>query len=134
SFNPASEASLNHTFTESFPFVQHAVSDTLLSIGPRATLGDRVRIVELDDGFFHVLEVKVYCAIAFAGSPVTAVIVRLTYDATGSSGRVAFSNELIFQDGSPTVQTFRTVTASAEARSYHWSSEVRYRGAPNVTY
>ena len=132
--NAASDATLNHTFTESFPVEQHATGDALLTVGSKAALGDRVRIVDADAGFFRVLEVKVYCTVRFDQSPVVAVIVRLAYDAMGPSGRVASSTDFVFQDGSPAVQTFRTITAAPDARSYRYTAEARVHGAPPVTY
>jgi len=129
-FAPEIEATLNHTFSESFPAEQRAVLEGTIRLD-KAELGDRLRRIDLDGGFFRILEVKIYCTVDFANDLIETVKARLDYDATGSSGRVQTSGEYLFREGS-TVATFRTALAAPEERKVSCEVEIFYRaGAVN---
>jgi hypothetical protein len=124
------ETSLNHTFTQSFPVERHAVLDGLIRLdGGTQALGSRVRRLDLDGGFFRVMEVKVYCTVDFAQDPIDTVKATMVYEATGSSGPVRRSTELVFGEGTP-VQTFRFDLAAPDQRTYRYDVDVYYRGVP----
>ena len=120
------ETTLNHTFTQSYPVRQHAVLETVLSLGPRDRLGDRVRRLDLDGGFFRVLEVKIYCTVDFEADPIDKIRLRIVYDEIGPSGPVTRTGEFVFQ-GTGEVHTFRTELAAPDKRSYRYDVEVFYR-------
>jgi hypothetical protein len=125
------QATLNHTFKESYPVEQHAVlSDVLRLEASREQLGERLRLIDLDGGFFRVLEVPIHCTVDFARDLVAAVTARVEYDATGPSGRVHRTGEFLFRDGEP-MHTFRTELASHDSRSYRYDVDVYYRGEPH---
>jgi hypothetical protein len=125
------QSTLNHTFKESYPVEQHAVLADVLRLGAsREQLGERVRLVDLDGGFFRVLEVPIHCTVDFARDLVAAVTARVEYDATGPAGRVHRTGEFLFREGE-TMQTFRTELAAPALRSYRYDVDVYYRGDPH---
>ena len=124
------ETHLNHTFTQSFPVELHAVLDGLIRLdGGAQALGDRVRQIDLDGGFFRVLEVKVFCTVDFASDPIETVKATFVYEASGSGGPVRRSAELVFRAGVP-VQTFRFDLAAPDARAFRYDVDVWYRDSP----
>jgi len=129
-FDPGMEASLNYTLSESFPVERHAVIRSALRLGVSAQeLGNRLRQVTLDGGFFRILEVKVYCTADFSENTVSKVKATLDYDQTGESGRVEEHGEFVFQEGA-TMATFRTALAAPDLDSYSYEVEVYFRGDP----
>ena len=129
-YSAATEATLNHTFTQSQPVLQHAVLQDVLRLGHTVEqLGDRVRTVELGRGFFAVLEVSVLCTVDFTIGHIEVVHVVVEYDAMGGAGRVHRTGEFIFRDGTGP-QTFRTELAAPESRAVRWHALVHYRGDP----
>ena len=132
-YTEAIQATLNHTFKQSYPVEQHAVLSDVLRLGvSREQLGERVRLIDLDGGFFRVLEVAIHCTVDFARDLIAAVTARVEYDATGPAGRVHRTGEFLFREGEM-IQTFRTELAAPDLRSYRYEVEVYYRGDPEPT-
>jgi hypothetical protein len=127
------ETRLNHTFTQSFPVERHAVLESLIRLdGGAQDLGNRLRQIDLDGGFFRVMEVKVYCTVDFANDPIETVKATVIYEATGETGPVRRTSELVFREGVP-VQTARFDLAAPDQRSYRYDVDVYYRDAAPVT-
>jgi hypothetical protein len=133
-YSTTMETRLNHTFTQSFPVERRVVLDGLLRLEAEgAQLASRLRRVDLDGGFFRIMEVKVYCTVDFQHDVVETVKVTMAYDATGPSGRVRRTAELVFREGS-TVQTFRFDLASPDQRAFRYDVDVWYRSDPEPTH
>lgn len=129
----ALDLALNHTFTESYAAEQQAVVEGLLN--PTLTpeqIDGHVRRVDLQDGFFRVLEVQVLCTADFGKGAVSAVTVRLVYDETGPTGRVQRTGEFVFRD-SATAYHFRSELAAPELRRYSCTVEIYYDGSAEPT-
>ncbi len=128
------EARLNHTFRQTFPAAQHAVLAGFVRLdGTPEQLAARVRRIDLDGGFFRIMEVQVHCLADFAAGPIETVWVRLDYDATGPTGRVRRSGELVFRAGAPPAQSFRTDLATPDQRAFRYEVEVFYAGNAEPT-
>ena len=136
-FSASMEAALNVTFSESFPLEQHAVLESMLQLGrSREQMGNRIRRLELDGGFFRVMEVQIHCTIDFGRDLISKVKVTVEYNGTSSTGPINRTGEFVFQEG-VTVQTFRTDLASPDQTQYAYGVEVYYRGEPtplHLTY
>lgn len=132
-FEPAVDASLNVTYSESYVATQtESVEGNLSPVLSPEQIARHVRRVDLEGGFFRVLEVKVYCTADFGRGLVSAVKVRLDYDAVGAAGRVQRSEAFVFQD-SATTGTFRTELADPSALAYRYEAEVFYEGISTPT-
>ena len=128
------ETHLNHTFTQSFPVERRAVLDGVLRLDAEgAQMASRLRKIDLDGGFFRIMEVKVYCTVDFQHDLVETVKVTMVYEATGPSGRVRRTAELVFREGS-TAQTFRFDLASPDQRAFRYDVDVWYRSDPEPTH
>jgi hypothetical protein len=130
SYEPSMQFLLNHTFTQSYPLEQHVVWDEILQLDlTQEQLNQKVRRVDPSDGFFKVLEVKIYCTVDFTQDPIDKVKVAIEYDATGAGGRIRRQGEYIFQKGVE-VQTFTTDLAAPDQRSYRYGVTVFYANKP----
>jgi hypothetical protein len=129
-YSPAIDSALNVMFEESYPLEAHAVAQGVVRLGSTIVeLGDRIRLVEPDRGFFRILEVKIICTVDFEESIIESVRVTVTYDATGTT-RVFRSAEFVFRAGVGP-QTFRTDLATPDERAVSYDVEVFYRdGGP----
>lgn len=127
-FSDSMEAMLNVTFSESFPLEQHAVIESVLRLGrTREQMGDHLRQMEIDGGFFRVMEVQIQCTIDFGSDLISKVKVTVEYTGTSSTGSIFRKGEFVFQGGAA-VQTFRTDLASPDQTHYVYSVDVYYRG------
>jgi hypothetical protein len=126
------EAKLNFSLDESYPLEQHAILDAILHLELTAEqMSRRVREIDLSNSFFTVLEVQIVCTADFSLGLITAVTVRVDYDATANGGRIQRSGEFLFKEGTASVQHFRTDIAAADKKSFRYSVDVWYRGDPN---
>jgi hypothetical protein len=120
------ETTLNHTFTQSFPVRRHAVLDDVIRLdADAAQLGERLRRIDLDGGFFRIMEVSVHCTVDFEHDPIDVVQVALVYDATGPTGRVVRKRDMLFRDRMAP-QTFRFDLAAPDERTYSYAADVHY--------
>jgi hypothetical protein len=127
------ETHLNHTFTQSFPVERRAVLDGLLRLDAEGEeLASRLRKIDLDGGFFRIMEVKVFCTVDFQHDVVETVRATMAYEAAGPSGQIRRTAELVFREGS-TVQTFRFDLATPDQRAFRYDVEVWYRSDPEPT-
>jgi hypothetical protein len=131
-YNESLESSLNFTLTESYPLEQHLVIDSLmhLDLTPEQ-FARQARLVEARSGFFDVLDVQIACTVDFTTDLISTVAVHVAYDATGPSGRIQRNGDYIFNKTSPSIQRFRTDTASPSQTSFRYSADVYYHGDPN---
>ncbi len=132
-YEPSVEASLNVTFSESYVATQTEAFEA--NLAPRFSpeqIERHVRRVDLEGGSFSALEVQVFCTANFRAGLVSAVIVRLDYDAEGAAGRAREHGEILFRD-SATTGRFRCVLADPTARTYRYEAEVFYDGLPAPT-
>ena len=124
------ETVLNHTLTASAVVRQEVVAEAVLDAGASlAELGDRVRTVDLERGFFAVLEVALVCTVDFGAGLVDRVDVEVVYDQTGADGRVLRSRTFTFGPGAGP-QRFRTDLAAPDLRDISWRTSVWYHGDP----
>jgi len=132
-YSPSMDSSLNLTFEESRPVEGRVVSEDMLRIAMSVDeLGDHVRLVEPEGGFFRILEVKVVCTVNFEDSPVESVRVVVSYEAPGDTA-VHRSTEFVFRAGVGP-QTFRTDLATPDQRAVSYEVEMFYRdGGPPLT-
>ncbi|MGH8531188.1 MAG: hypothetical protein ACREV1_00310 [Gammaproteobacteria bacterium] len=129
-FDPAIEARLNFKVSESFPSEQHAVLEAVLDLGGgREVWADRVRLIDLDGGFFRVHEVKIFCTVDFTQDLIDAVKLWVFYHEAGRWGRVERTGEYLFRAGAQ-VATFRTELADPDKRRCRYAADVYYRGSP----
>jgi hypothetical protein len=129
-FTVSMEAALNMTFSESFPLEHNAVVESVLRLGrTRQEMGDRIRRLELDGGFFRILEVPIHCTVDFGRDLISMVKVTVEYNGTSSTGTIHRKGEFVFQEG-VNLQTFRTDLASPDQTQYVYSVDVHYRGHP----
>ena len=129
-FSVSMEAALNMTFSESFPLEHNAVVESVLRLGrTRQEMGERIRRMDLDGGFFRIMEVPIHCTVDFGRDLISMVKVTVEYNGTSSTGTIHRKGEFVFQEG-VTLQTFRTDLASPDQTQYVYSVDVHYRGNP----
>lgn len=128
-YSDSLDASLNLSFTESFPLEQHMVLDSVmhLDLTPEQ-FARKARMAGAGSGFFDLLDVQIVCTVDFQSDLISAVAVHVEYDATGASGRVQRSGDYIFNKNSGSIQHFRTNTASPQQTSFRYSADVYYHG------
>jgi hypothetical protein len=128
-YSESFEASLNFSFTESFPLEQHLVIDSVmhLDLTPEQ-FARKARMAGAGSGFFDLLDVQIVCTVDFQSDLISLVAVHVEYDATGASRRVQRSGDYIFNKSSASIQHFRTDIASPQQTSFHYSADVYYHG------
>src|SRR6266481_2811050 len=128
-YSESLEASLNLTFTESFPLEQHMVIDSVmhLDLTPEQ-FAKKARLVEASSGFFDLLDVQIVCTVDFKTDLISTVAVHVEYDATGPTGRIQRSGDYIFNKNSASIQHFRTDIASPKQTALRYSADVYYHG------
>jgi hypothetical protein len=127
-YNPGVETRLNHRFSQSYPVEQHAVLNGSIALKvDEEQQKARVHLIDLDGGFFKVMQVQVYCKADFEADPIDKVRVILEYDQVGPWGHVRTTKDCLF-NRSTVFDSFRTPLAGPNLRGYRYRIEVYYDG------
>jgi hypothetical protein len=93
--------------------------------GERPVLSQMFREVSLDDPFFQLLQVKIFCNCDFDADPIDSVIVYVTYGARTDSFDFR-------KAATPTIHTYRTYRDKALGDAFSYSYEVHYKASDKV--
>jgi hypothetical protein len=81
----------------------------------------------LDADWYQYLDVQMVCTANFDEDPIDLVQAHLSYNATGSQGRIDNSKDFVFRKDSA-VQRFSTYLASPDKKNYDYEYTVFYKG------